>query len=226
MNLDSAIPISQTPNKNQIEADLLENYKKILIKHLDDRIIKEDKIKYWMNNILIEAKEYFIKKYPNYDLFLFVYVCPRFSGFRADSSHISKKETDLSNIIEFKTDNLFSFLYFFFYKNYNLDYSLDEYEDEIIQKGYEIIEKYLDGRQYNYDKLSNYNYGIINDHNEYILTKEKKLRCFSINIIYPNIIKCKYYFKYISYGKDIYSKIFQTYTNESLKCNHFLFFFK
>ena len=113
MNLDSAIPISQTPNKNQIEADLLENYKKILIKHLDDRIIKEDKIKYWMNNILIEAKEYFIKKYPNYDLFLFVYVCPRFSGFRADSSHISKKETDLSNIIEFKTDNLFSFLYFF-----------------------------------------------------------------------------------------------------------------
>ena len=57
MDLESAVPISNTTIKDQMNSDLKEYYKKILIKHLDDRVIKEDKIKSWMNNILIEAQE-------------------------------------------------------------------------------------------------------------------------------------------------------------------------
>ena len=107
-----------------------------------------------------------------------------------------------------------------------MNYFLDEYEDEIILKGNEIIEKYLDGRKYNYDKLTNYNDGINSEHINFILSKKIYLICFCLNIIYPNPLKSKYYFKYLSYGKEIYSKIFQTYTNDSLKCNHYIFFFK
>ena len=160
MDLESAIPISNTTIIDQIESDLKEYYKKILIKHLDDRVIKEDKIKSWMNNILIEAQEYFIKKYPNYDLFLNIYVCPLNISFYADSTSISIKKTDFDFYIYLKTDYLFNILYFF-YKYYNLTYDQDEY-DEIIQKGNEIIEKYLEGKKFIYKKLSNYNNGINN----------------------------------------------------------------
>ena len=104
MDLDSAIPISNISIKEQMKSDLLEYYKKILIKHLDDRVIKEDKIKSWMNNILIEAQEYFINKYPNYDLFLNIYVCPLNVYFRANCSSISIIKTDLAYSVSFKTD--------------------------------------------------------------------------------------------------------------------------
>ena len=94
-------------------------------------------------------------------------------------------------------------MWFFFYKNYNLTYSLDDYEDEIIQKGNEIIEKYLEGRKFNYEKLINYNNEIIEEHLNFINTKIKGLRCFCLNEIYENPIKNKYFFKYLSYGKNI-----------------------
>ena len=106
-----------------------------------------------------------------------------------------------------------------------MTYALDEY-DEIIQKGNEIIEKYLEGRKYNYEKLSNYNNGINDEHIDFILTKINQPRWFCLNEIYKNPIENKYYFKYLSYGKNIYSNILQTYTNESLKCNHYVLFFK
>ena len=68
--------------------DLKEEYKNILEKHLDGRTIKEDKITSWMNNILEDAKEYFVKKYQDYDLFLYVYVCPRTVYFYSYTSSI------------------------------------------------------------------------------------------------------------------------------------------
>ena len=52
---------STTSIKEEIRNDLKKKYKEILIKHLDDRPFKEDKVKLWMNDILMDAKEYFIK---------------------------------------------------------------------------------------------------------------------------------------------------------------------
>ena len=222
----SAAEIPHLSTKEEIEIDIKNYYKQILKKHLEDRIIKEEKIKSWMNNILIDSKEYFINKYPNYDLFLYIYVCPRNVYFRGKCSSISILKKDSCNSIDLQTEYLYCALYFFFYTKADLTYSLDEYEDEIIQKGNEILDKYLEGRKYNYDKLAEYNEGINSEYNDFILSKEKQLRSFGLNEIYQNPIKSKYYFKYLSYGKNIYSKIFQTYTNDSLKCNHYHFFFK
>ena len=60
----SAAEIPHLSTKEKIETDIKNYYKQILKKHLEDRIIKEEKIKSWMNNILIDSKEYFINKYP------------------------------------------------------------------------------------------------------------------------------------------------------------------
>jgi len=212
--------------KFKINEDLLKAYKDILIKHLDERALKEDKVNSWMDNILEEAKEYFIKKYPNYDLFLYIYICPNNVFFMSYNSSISLIDSDWSNFVDLQTDYLYSILHFFYYKHFNLSYTLENCENEIIQKGNELLAKYLEGRKYNYDKINIYSQSINNEHADFILKKEKGLRAFFLNEIYQNPIQNKFYFKYLSYGKEYYSKIFQTYVNDSLTCFHYVFLFK
>ena len=78
--------------KDQIGKDLNEKYKEILKKHLDDRRFNIDKIYAWINNILEDAKEYFIKKYIDYNLFLYCYICPKSLTFRSNYTTISNKK--------------------------------------------------------------------------------------------------------------------------------------
>ena len=215
-----AIPINK-----QINNDLEGEYKKLLEKHLFGRIIKDDKINSWMDNILADAKEYFIKKYPNYDLFLFVFICPRNLYFRSHNYSISVKDKDWSNIVSLQTDDLYGCIYFFYYQKYNFDYQIESYENEIIQKGGELLKKYLEDRKYS-EELGNYLKYINEEYSDFILSKNKNLRCFFLSHIYQNPIPGKYYFKYLSHGKNIYSKFVQTYENDSFNCCHYLFFFK
>ena len=124
---------------------------------------------------------------------------------------------------------IFILLYIFFFKNCDLKYSIDEYENEIIQNGNDIMIKYLEDRKYNHDKITTYNNNINNDQVNFILkkkNKDEKIRCCCINEIYENPIKGKYYFKYLIYGKEIYNKFIQTYSNDSLTCVHYLYLFK
>ena len=103
----SAAPICQNlPINKQITNDLKKEYKNILEKHLDGRIIKEDKINTWMNNILIEAKSYFTSKYPDYDLFLNIAVCPKNIYFWSKSYSISLPNIDWCDNAEFTTNDL------------------------------------------------------------------------------------------------------------------------
>ena len=84
----------------------------------------------------------------------------------------------------------------------------------------------MNERKYNYNKLPNYNNSINEEDIEFILKKENSLNFFCLTEIYQNPIQNKYYFKYLSYGKEIYMKIFQTYVNDSLTSCHNVFFFK
>ena len=215
-----AIPINK-----QINNDLEGEYKKLLEKHLFGRIIKDDKINSWMDNILADAKEYFIKKYPNYDVFLFVFICPRNLYFRSHNHSISIKGKDWSNVVSLQTDDLYGCIYFFFYQKYKLDYQIESYENEIIQKGGDLLKKYLEDRKYG-KELENYLKYINEEYSDFILSKNKKLRCFFLSHIYQNPIPGKYYFKYLSHRKNIYSRFVQTYENDSFNCCHYLFFFK
>ena len=129
---NSAAPICQElPIKQQITNDLKKKYKNILEKHLEGRIITENNINSWMNNILIDAKNYFTSKYPDYDLFLYVFVCPRNVYFYSNSISISSSKTDLDDSTTFITNDLYSLINYFFYKRLELTYELEESENEI-----------------------------------------------------------------------------------------------
>ena len=222
--MSEAAPINIPINK-QIDNDLQNEYKAILEKHLSGRVLKEDKINSWMDNILSDAKEYFIKKYSDYDLFLFCFVCPRNVYLYTHNYSISIVDLDWSDSVYLQTNDLYCCLYFFYYKHYNLDYQIEAYENEIIQKGSDILKKYLQDRNYG-EECTNYNKYINEEYSDFILKKEKNFRSFFLSHIYQNPIQGKYYFKYLSHGKNIYSKFVQTYENDSLNCCHYLFFFK
>ena len=225
--MSSAPPtVSEMPINKQITNDLQTKFKAILEKYLDGRIIKEDKINSWMNDILTDAKEYFIKKYPEYDLFLDIYVYPRNVYFYSKSTSISIPNIDWCDSSNFKTDNLYSILYFFFYKHTELNYQLEKYENMLIQNGSESLRKYLEDRKYG-KECEKYNKYINDDLTSFILNKEKgPIRCFFLSEIYQNPIQSKYYYNYLSHGKQIHTKIIQTFNNDSLTCYHYLFFFK
>ena len=224
--MEAAYSVSETPIKDKIRTDLKDYFKTILIKHLEDRMYNESKIKNWVDNILLECKEYFIKQYPDYDLFLICAIYEKSVYFTEDCYHLCIAAIDASDFVDFYTDSLYSCLNFFCYKHYFLYYNLNDYESDIIRKGNETLLKYLEGRNYNTEKLRSYNNNINKEHMNYILEKCNKLRSYCINRIFQSPIKGKYYFKYLSHGKDIYRAIFQSYQNEAIICTHDIFFFK
>ena len=73
----------------------------------------------------------------------------------------------------FITDVLYSRISYLCYKYVELNYQLEKYENEIIQKGNEIMRKYLQGRKYgNESNNNNYNYYINTEHINFIISKE------------------------------------------------------
>ena len=85
---------NQLSEKEIIKSDLSEKYKEILKIHLEGRTFKEEKVKSWLNNILIDAKDYFVQKYPNYDLFLFAHIISQNLFYLSNSDGILSNTSD------------------------------------------------------------------------------------------------------------------------------------
>ena len=100
-------------DKEQIKLDLINKYREILKIHLEGRTFKVDKIKSWLNNILIDAKEYFIQKYQNYDLFLFTQMRPQTLVYRSNSSGILYNITDSYYFVDYENADFYCVLSFF-----------------------------------------------------------------------------------------------------------------
>ena len=146
--------------------------------------------------------------------------------FSANQYTICLPKTEGADCSSYKTDDLYCQIYYFFFKHCNLDYTLKNIESLILQKGNELMLKYLEDRKYNADKNNDYINNINKDHMYYIVEKNNKLKCSANTKIIQTPIKGKSYFDYLSHGKDIYRVIFQSYQNDSLICTHDLFFFK
>ena len=217
---------NQLSEKEKIKSDLTEKYKEILKIHLEGRTFKEEKVKSWLNNILIDAKDYFVKKYPNYDLFLFAHIISQNLFYLSNSDGILSNASDAHNFVYYSNEFFYCILRFVFYKHYDLNYSIENYEDEIIQKTNEILKKYLEDRKFIKENAEKNNLNINSEIANFIIDKEKYLRVFIINKIYKKPLLGKFCFKYLSHGKNIYSKIIQTYDNDDLQCINYVFFFR
>jgi hypothetical protein len=220
--MDAPKPIIE---KDTIFNDLKEKYAEILFKYLDEREFKEDKVIVWIDNILKDAQEYFIKNFQNYDLFLFCSVCDNDLIYRTNHFSIYLNESDDYGLVELETGKLYGILYFFFYKHNEFSYDILKYESLIINKGNKILLDKLNDQKYDFEKANDLNKIINKEHSDYILTLENNAKVYLLYEIYENPVS-NYIFKFISYGKDIHSKIIQTFCNEYLTCNHYVFFFK
>ena len=215
---------NELSEKEIIKLDITEKFKELLKIHLEGRTFKEEKIKSWLNNILEDAKDYFVKKYTNYDIFLFVHISSKDLYYRSNADAILVNNSDAHDFVDYYNDYFYCILRFIFYKHYDLDYSIENYEDEIIQKTNEILKKYLEDRKFIKENAEKNNLNINSEIANFILDKEKYLRIFTINKIYKKPLSGKkYFFKYYSYGKNIYSKIIK---NMKMKIwNAFISFF-
>ena len=212
--------------KNVMHDYLEENFKKILNKYLDDRTYNENKIKNWIKDILLDAKEFSKKAYPDYDIFIYCFIAQRNVDCNSVSNQILIIETDGGYLTDFKNDSIYCELRYFYFKHYQLDYSLDTFESDIILKANELMVKYLEDRKFNHDKNIGYINNIKNEYLDYIWSINNKLRCMAIIYIFKTPIKGKYYFDYLAYGKDIYKTLFHCYQNDSLLCLNETFFFR
>ena len=91
------------------------------------------------------------------------------------SSHdsISNHNTGLNSYVVFSTDTIYSRINYFCYKHVELNYYPEKYENEIIQKGNEIMRKYLQGKKTFEEECDDYNNDINSEHINFILSKEK-----------------------------------------------------
>ena len=151
---------------------------------------------------------------------------PKNVNYLSDASGIIMNGTDSHYLVDFENNSFYCVLRFLFYKRYNLNYNIEAFEDEIIQKGTKILEKYLKNKNFEINAVKKLNIDINDEHVNFILKKENTLRCFVINKIFQKNTLEQCYFNYLSHGKFICSKIFQTFINDNLVCNHYLLFFK
>jgi len=221
-------PVPDINNKINIINDLKEQYSKILTKYLVDRVYNENSVKTWTNDILLEAKEYFIQKYSDYNLYLYCLISEAKTPFSQDYSCIFNGSNDIMSWVDFKNDSITCVLSIMIFKINNLDDSINDFESNIIKKGNEIIIKYMENRKFSPTHNITLINNITKEHNDFIIEKvgNKMVRTFSICRIFQNPLDGKYDFNYTCYGKDIYRVIFLNYQNDFLICDYELFFFK
>ena len=180
--MEAAKTTNKTPREIMID-NLKINYEKILIKYLDGRSYNENKIKNWIDNILSHAKDFSIKNYPDYDIFLYCFIAQKNICFYSNDGNISITKTDWSGIAIFRSDNINCELRFFIYKHYTLDYSINSFESEIFTKGNELMIINLEDNKYNTEKNDSYIKKINNEHVDYIVSLNNKLRCYVVSYI-------------------------------------------
>ena len=114
--------MTSSPTSNQgssinskIVKDFEQIFKDILSKHLAGREINEDYIYSWLDNILIDSKEYFRKKYPDCDIFIEIFIGPMNMNFYSSHNSNSNHNRDLNSYVVFTTDTIYSRINYFCY---------------------------------------------------------------------------------------------------------------
>ena len=105
-------------NKEEIEKDMKEIAKSILIKHLDGRKYEKEKLPKWTELILQDISLELRKKYPEYAYGIVFYISDK-TNYVSSSKSVLYPKTDLNFLQVFNTSDFYSEVRVFANRKYN-----------------------------------------------------------------------------------------------------------
>ena len=208
-------------NKDELEKDMKEICKNILIKHLDGRPYEKENIPKWTELILNDTSTQLKKKYPDYGYGIIFYISDK-TNYVSSSKSVLYPKTDLNFLQPFNTNDFYSEVRVFVNKKYTPRKNfLQNLSPTEIMKINNTLTDILESRSYKSDKCNNYIENIVNDINSVLI--ERSNRPCSFHVCFINKLPVKdIHFNYI-FNELEYMPLFFSYANDSLSCVLYLF---
>ena len=208
-------------NKEELEKDMKEIAKSILIKHLDGRKYEKEKLPKWTELILHDTSFELRKKYPEYAYGIVFFISDK-TNYVSSSKSVLYPKSDLNFLQVYNSKDFYSEIRVFANKKYNprKDFMKNISPTEIMKIN-DTLKNILECRSYKSDKCNNYIENIVNDVNSILI--ERTNRPCSFHVCFINKLPVKHiYFNYTFVDLD-YMPFFFSYANYSLSSILYLF---
>ena len=208
-------------DKVELEKEMKEIAKNILIKHLDGRKYEKEKLQKWTELILNDTSLELKKKYPEYAYGIVFYISDK-TNYVSSSKSVLYPKTDLNFLQVFNTSDFYSEVRVFANRKYNprKDFAENITPTEIMKINTKLKE-ILDNKSYKSEMCNTYIENIVNEVNNILI--ERTNRPCSFHVCFINKVPVKdIYFNYHFYNLD-YMPFFFSFSNDSLSCILYLF---
>ena len=208
-------------DKVELEKEMKEIAKNILIKHLDGRKYEKEKLPKWTELILNDTSLELRKKYPEYAYGIVFYISDK-TNYVSSSKSVLYPKTDLNFLQVFNTSDFYSEVRVFANRKYNprKDFAQNITPTEIMKINTKLKE-ILENKSYKSDMCNNYIENIVNDVNNILI--ERTNRPCSFHVCFINKVPVKdIYYNYLFHNLE-YMPFYFSYTNDSLSCILYLF---
>ena len=208
-------------DKMEIENEMKEIAKNMLVKHLDGRKYEKEKIPKWSELILHDTSLELRKKYPEYAYGIIFYISDK-TNYVSSAKSILYPRTDLNFLQIFNTPDFYSELRVFANRKNNprQDFSSNITPTDIMKINNKLKE-ILENKTYKSELCNNYIENIVNDVNNILI--ERSNRPCSFHVCYINKFPIKdIYYDYLFCNVD-YMPFYFSYGNDSLSCILYLF---
>ena len=181
--LTNKIPETSDP-KTELEKKLREEMRRLSIKYFKGREYNKNKTPNYVDEYINDMKNFVKNYFPDYNFFLCVVTTTDNNSFWIDNKHLLYSNTD-GWIKEIYKDKIscFSYLMYIKKRNYDIDISLKDLQNNIRPKMKKIINNYLEGRKYEHKEFQIYVEGIGKEINREIHNLSKKVCCNNLVIL-------------------------------------------
>ena len=208
-------------DKVELEKEMKEIAKNILIKHLDGRKYEKEKLPKWTELILNDTSLELRKKYPEYAYGIVFYISDK-TNYVSSSKSVLYPKTDLNFLQVFNTSDFYSEVRVFANRKYNPRKDFNEnITPADIMKINNKLKEILENKNYKSDMCNIYIENIVNEVNNILI--ERTNRPCSFHVCFINKVPVKdIYYNYLFYNLD-YMPFYFSYSNDSLSCILYLF---
>jgi len=208
-------------DKVELEKEMKEIAKNILIKHLDGRKYEKEKLPKWTELILNDTSLELRKKYPEYAYGIVFYISDK-TNYVSSSKSVLYPKTDLNFLQVFNTSDFYSEVRVFANRKYNPRKDFNEnITPKDIMKINNKLKEILENKNYKSDMCNIYIENIVNEVNNILI--ERTNRPCSFHVCFINKVPVKdIYYNYLFYNLD-YMPFYFSYSNDSLSCILYLF---